>query len=288
MLFLTFNGLSFTLELPTGITYEPSSLIDLSICNIQEQDISNLNSVIFSSDNFPNDSTLRFSVSISADMNAISNQQSGSVFRNKLTLNYTGGSKSKQSNAYNLYYPVLSILSVSPTSKTLISGESFTREITIVNAGNGQVAYFSLTDIHSTGIELLSVNTGSLNASKDTINLNGSDFNTIGNGDNYFDSNESIVITETILASGCEATTVSSAITNLWGCSSKIESSVSNAHVSISLKTPSISVSTSSDLDACFAMNTASSHSVTLVNNSNYDRSIYFFVDCSCCCNYID
>jgi len=261
------NALSFTLELPTGITYEPSSLIDLSIYNIQEQDISNLNAVVFSSNNFHNDSTLRFSVSISAGMNAINNQQSGTVFRNNLTLNYTGGNKSKQSNAYNIYYPVLSILSISPTSKTLISGESFTREITIVNAGNGRVANFSLSDIHVAGIELSSVDVGNLNASKDTINLSGADFNTIGNGDNYFDSNESIVITETINASGCEATTISSAITNLWGCSSKIESSVSNAHVSISLKTPSISVSTSSELDACFGMNTASSHSVTLVNN---------------------
>ena len=263
----TLEALSFTLELPTGINYEPSSLIDLSIYNIQEQDISNLNSIVLSSDDFSKDSTLRFSLSIKADMNAITNQQSGSVFRNKLTLNYTGGSKFKQSNAYNLYYPVLSILSVSPTSKTLISGESFTREITIVNAGNGRVSNFTLTDIHTSGIELLSVNTGSLNASKDTINLVGTDFSSIGNGDNYFDSNESIVITETISASGCEATTISSAITNLWGCSSQIESSVSNAHVSISLKTPSLSVSTTSDLDACFGMNTASSHSVTLLNN---------------------
>ena len=261
------DALSFTIELPTGITYQPTSLIDLSIYNIQEQNISNLNTIILSSNNLPQDSTLRFSISISADMNAITNQQSGSVFRNKLTLNHTGGSQFKQSNAYNLYYPVLSILSVSPTSKTLISGESFTRDITIINAGNGRVASFSLSDIHSAGIELTSVDIGSLNASKDTINLSGTDFNTIGNGDNYFDTNESIVITETISASGCEATTISSAITNLWGCGSQIESSVSNAHVSISLKTPSLSVSTSSELDACFGMNTTSAQSITLVNN---------------------
>lgn len=261
------NELSFTLELPTGITYEPNSLIDLSIYNIQEQNISNLNSIKLSSNSFSKDSTLRFSLSINADMNAISNQQSGTVFRNKLTINYTGGTKSKQSNAYNLYYPVLSILSITPTSKTLISGEFFTREITIVNAGNGRVANFHLTDIHATGIELLAVNTGSLNATKDTISLDGIDFSNIGNQDNYFDSNESITISETINASGCKSTTISSAITNLWGCSSQIESSVSNAHVSISLKTPNIAVSTSSELDACFGMNTASSHSITLVNN---------------------
>jgi uncharacterized repeat protein (TIGR01451 family) len=261
------SSLSLTLELPTGIYYEASSLIDLSIYNIQEQNISNLNTVVFSSNDLPQDSTLRFSVSINADMSAITNQQSGSVFRNKLTLNYTDGSKFKQSNAYNLYYPVLSILSVSPTSKTLISGESFTRDITIVNAGNGRVANFSLTDIHTAGIDLQSVNIGSLNTTKDTISIGGSDFSSIGNQDNYFDSNESIIISEIISASGCESTTISSAITNLWGCSSQIESSVSNAHVSISLKTPSLSVSTTSELDACFGMNTASSHSITLVNN---------------------
>jgi len=261
------EALSFTLELPAGINYEASSLIDLSIYNIQEQDISNLNAVSFSSDDLPQDSTLRFSVSVNADMSAITNQQLGTVFRNKLTLNYTGGSKSKQSNAYNLYYPVLSILNVSPTTKTLISGESFTREITIVNAGNGRLTNFNLTDIHTEGIELQAVNIGSLNSTKDTISVGGSDFSNIGNQDNYFDSNESIVIRETISASGCEATTISSAITNLWGCDSQIESSVSNAHVSISLKTPNLSVSTSSELDACFGMNTASSHRLTLINN---------------------
>ena len=272
------ESLSFKIEFPTGITYQTSSLIDLSNYNIQEQNTSDLKAILLSSDNFPSDSTIRFSLSVNANMNAITYQQTGGIFRNKLTLNHSNGNLTKQSNAYNLYYPVLSILNVSPTSKSIISGETFTREITIVNAGNGRVDNFYLTDTHNTGIDIETVNIGRLNETKDTIHLIASDFNSIGNQDNYFDSNESIQITQSIKASGCEPITISSAITNLWGCSSQIESTVSNAHVSISLKTPNIALSTTSELNACFASNTASSHSITL-NNNGLGRSDNIVLD---------
>ena len=261
------SSVSIDFVLPSGINYQPSSLNEISAYNIQEQDITNLSSIVLSSNDLPSDSTLRFTIDITADMSAITHQNNGNIFRNNVQINYAGGSKNKQSNAYNLYYPVLSILSISPTSKTLISGDSFIRQIEIVNAGNGRVSAFLLSDIHAEGIELTAVDIGILNASKDTISLEGSDFGSIGNLDNYLDSDETIIISETISASGCEAETISSAISNLWGCSSQIESSVTNAHVSVELKTPSIDISTTSELDACFGSGTSSSHSITLVNN---------------------
>ena len=260
------SNITIDIDLPTGIEYEPSSLIDLSSYNVQEQNISNLNSIVLSANNLQVDGTINFTVKISATMDAIDYQNSGNVFRNDVTINFTGGSSNSLSNAYNLYYPVLSITNVNPTSKTIVSGISFSRQITIVNAGNGRVSAFSVSDIHGEGIELSSVNIGTLNATKDTIFLEDSDFNTIGNNDNYFDSNESITISQTVVASGCQATTVTSAIRNMWGCSDKIQSTKSYAYVSISLKTPSITVTTTNELAECFGDGSASTQTISLQN----------------------
>ena len=262
------TNITLDIVLPTGIEYEPSSLIEQSNYNVQEQDITNLSSIVLSSNNLHGDSTISFSIGIIANMDAITYQNNGNVFRNDVTINYAGGSDNNVSNAYNLYYPVLSITDVNPTTKSINSGVSFTRQITIVNAGNGRTSSFLLADIHDAGIELTSVDIGILNASKDTVSISGSDFISIGNGDSYFNTNETIIITETITASGCQSATITSTLTNLWGCESPmIQSSNTYAHASVSLKTPGISVSTTSELDACFGTGSYSEHTITLTNN---------------------
>ncbi len=261
------TNVTVSIDLSTGIEYVASSLNDLSIYNLAEQNISDLSSIILSSDDLPADSTMSFTIAITANMDAITYQNSGGIFRNDVTVNYTGGSDNTLSSSYNLYYPVLSITNISPSSKSINSGDSFTREITVVNAGNGRVSAFQLTDGHGLGIEINSVDIGTLNANQDTILISGSDFNSIGNNDSFFDTNESITITESVDATGCETTTVTSTFTNIWGCNgSTIESSSSYAYTYVSLKTPNITVSTTSELDTCFAEQ-ASVHTITLTNN---------------------
>ncbi|PHS06070.1 MAG: hypothetical protein COA88_11310 [Kordia sp.] len=259
---------SITIVLPTGIEYVSSSLSEQSSFNISEQNITNLSSIILSADDLSVSQTMQFSINITANMDAIVFQDAGNVFRNDVTLSYDGGSTNGLSNAYNLYYPVLSITSISPTSKNLNSGDSFTRDITIVNAGNGRVATFKINDVHASGIDVTSVNIGSLDGVGAIITLSGADFTGVGNNDNYFDTNESITITQSISGSGCDNATVTSTITNLWECSgSQIVSSNSFGHVSLSLKTPNIGVSTTSELSSCFGDSESSSHTITLTNN---------------------
>ncbi|PCJ94030.1 MAG: hypothetical protein COA50_12780 [Flavobacteriaceae bacterium] len=259
---------TITIALPTGITYEPSSLNDLSSYNVEEQNITNLSSIVLSADNLPGNETISFSIGVTADMDAITFQNNGNVFRNDVTLNFSGGSVNALSNGYNLYYPVLSTLSINPSSKTINSGDSYTRQITIVNAGNGRTSSFLLTDTHASGIELTGVDIGTLNAAKDTISISGSDFSGIGNNDNFFDTNESIVITETITASGCQTATITSTITNIWECGAgAIQGSNSYAHASVSLKTPNIAVATTEELSSCFGDSDASLQTITLTNN---------------------
>jgi len=299
-----YNGTSSTLQsvnvnvnLPTGVSYASGSLSNLNGYNVQESNISNLSDITLSANNIPVDSTMRFTIHVQAYMSAIPYQNNGNVFRNEVTVNYSGGSSSKLSGGYNLYYPVLSILSVSPTSQSVHSGNSVTRQIKIINAGNGRVSGFTVEDAHGTGVQLTGVNVGSLNNAGSLITLSGSDFSSVGNGDQFLDQNESITITETLDATGCQSSTVTSTITNYWGCNNSfITSSNSYAHVSISLKTPNISVSKTSELTSCFGTGDASDHSITLKNNgqgkavdvaldifkslgSNYDQNIFSRID---------
>lgn len=293
----TLTNTTISIDLPTGITYVSSSLSEESAFNIIEQDITGPNSIILSADHLPNDESLEFGIHIQADMDAISFQNEGNVFRNEVTLNYDGGSTNTISNAYNLYYPVLTITNIAPNSINLNSGDSFTRELTIVNAGNGRVYGFSINDVHTTEIDIVSVSNGTLNESGSSIFLAGVDFIGIGNNDNYFDTNESITISETITGSGCENATITSTISNSWACSeNEIESDNSYAHVSLALKTPNISAVTTSELTTCFGDSEISSHSIALTNNgqgkaidleldvfkslgSGYDQNIFSRID---------
>jgi len=288
---------SISIVLPTGIEYVTSSLSEQSSFNISEQNITNLSSIVLSADDLPLGQTMQFSINITANMDAIVYQDAGNVFRNDVTLSYDGGSTNSLSNAYNLYYPVLTITNISPSSKNLNSGDSFTRNITVVNAGNGRVSAFKINDVHATGIDVTSVNIGSLDGAGAIITLSGTDFNSLGNNDNYFDTNESITITQSISGSGCNNATITSTITNLWECSGdQIVSSNSYGHVSLSLKNPNIAVATSSELSSCFGDSEFSSHSITLTNNgqgianfveldifkslgSGYEQSIFSRID---------
>jgi len=264
----TLESISMDIILPTGIEYEPSSIINLSNYYVQEQDITNLSSIVLTANDLHGDSTISFSIGIKATMEAITYQNNGNVFRNDITVYYDGGMENEISNAFNLYYPVLSIVSVTPSTKSINSGDSFTRQVTIVNAGNGRASSFLLSDIHDEGIELTSVDVGVLNETNDTISISEIDFINIGNNDNYFNTNESIVITQTISASGCQSATITSTIFNLWGCENPmIQGSNTYAHTSVSLKNPNISVSTTNELTSCFGMGSSSDHTITLKNN---------------------
>ena len=263
----TISGVSFTVTLPQGMEYVSGSLTESTNSNVAEQNVSNLNAVVFSASNLAAGDSIVFDIQIEANTQAIIYQQQGNVFRNSIQLSHSAGQVSHTSNAYNVLYAALSIINVSPTSQTVISGNTTTRSITIVNAGNGKLSTFSISDVtNKVGLDLISTNLGTLNASNDVITLASSDFATIGNQDGYFNKNEQITIIQTLTVSGCASTTVSSAIKTSWGCDSGVrESNTSYAHVSISLKNPSLSISSTNSLSSCFSTQN-SAQQITLKN----------------------
>ena len=261
------SGVSITVQLPTGIAYVQSSLTELTNYNVQEQSVGG-STLVFSANNLAAADSIVFNLATTANILAIAYQQQGNVFRNDVSLSAASGQVLHSSNAYNVLYAALSIISVSPTSQTVITGDAVTRNITIVNAGNGKLSEFKLTDIrNNAGVDLSSTNLGTLNATADTITFSGADFAGIGNNDGYFNTNESITITQTLTASGCVANTVTSTIKTIWGCEGLIrQSSNSYGHVSVNLKNPNLSISSTESLSSCFASQN-SPQQITLTNN---------------------
>ena len=181
--------------LPTGIAYIPGSLSELTQFNVQEQNTNNTHQPVFVSNDIPSGDSLKFSISVYATVSAVDHLLQGNTFRNNVSISYEGGSMNHSSTAYNLLYAALNIISVDPTSQALNSGDTYYRNITIVNAGYGKLSNFFITDNRNhPGLLLDSSNVGTLSATGDTVFLTASDFANVGNGDAFFDSNESITI----------------------------------------------------------------------------------------------
>ncbi len=272
----TLSGISFTVQLPTGIAYVQGSVSEQSNYNVQEQNVSNNNALVFSANSLLGSDSIVFDIVTIANISAIAYQQAGNVFRNDVSVSYSSNQISHQSNAYNVLYAALSIINVSPTSQSVITGAAVSRNITIVNAGNGRLSEFKLTDLrNNTGVDLISSNLGTLNATLDTITLSASDFATIGNNDGYFNTNESITITQNLVASGCAANTVTSTIKTNWGCDgANRTSNNSYAHVSINLKNPNLSISSNESLSSCFASQNSAQEIVLKNNGQGYATNL--------------
>ncbi|NJB82469.1 FG-GAP-like repeat-containing protein [Wenyingzhuangia aestuarii] len=259
---------NIVVKLPTGIEYISSSIQEESNFSVQESNITDNTNLVFTCNNIPADAVVNFTIQTKAIVNAIAYQQQGNIFRNQISLNYNQTeSIKKTSNAYNVYYGALNIIKVSPTAKTVTTGDSFSREITIVNAGNGRLNSFQLaTTQNKAGLILSETNLGTLNTTKDTLTLSTSDFETIGNNDGYFDTNEKIIVTQTFNAEGCTAYTVTSTMNTAWGCNNNIRSATNSyANTTIQLTKPNLNISAKSSLSSLFAQE-ASPQEITLAN----------------------
>lgn len=255
-------------ELPTGITYVPGSLVEITGLGMGEYDVALSSALQYNCSDIPVGDSVKFDISFSAGMSAVSFQESGGIFRNNVGIIHDEGFEFELSPSYNILYPAISILSLSPFSQTVISGDTTTRSYTIVNAGFGKTETIYITDVFTPGATLVSSNHGTV--SGDTIVLSGSDFNSIGNGDGYLDNNESIVITETIAAYSCSDITSSSTIKAFWGCEESFDYSANKyAHVSVDFQSPSLKLISSEELNACFGSGVASVQELKVINTGN-------------------
>ncbi|WP_107038734.1 FG-GAP-like repeat-containing protein [Brumimicrobium mesophilum] len=283
----------YVLALPDGIVYSSPTLSEISNFGLYAYDVSNSSQLIFKSNDLQPGDTLIFKLGYQATNEAVTFQNNGGIFRHELTVNYTGGSESINSSSFNILAPALSILNVSPTNQSIISGASTTRDITIINGGNGKTDHLYITDIiNNPDLTLSSVNIGTL--INDTIYLSGADFSTIGNGDSFLDQNESIVIQETLTGISCTDVTISSALKVHYGCVSPLisTSSTTYANISVDFQSPNLTIAATDSFGTCFGNGNTFLQELIVTNTgsgvasqveidifkslgTNYDESIY-------------
>ncbi|MCH2214880.1 MAG: FG-GAP-like repeat-containing protein [Flavobacteriales bacterium] len=263
------NSPEVSISLPPGIEYQPSSLNELTSHSMSELDVSNPSELQFSSGIIANGDSLKFSVSLVAQDASVDYQNSGGVFRNSVVFDANGSQTNHESDSYNILYPALTILSISPNVDNIMSGSSTTRSITVINAGNGPIDRIYITDIRNNDALLLnSVDIGILDG--DTIVLSTTDFSGVGNGNNLLDQNESITITEYLSGISCADLTVTSAIRAHWGCDGANRSTTTSyGNISLDFQEPNLKLLATETLDACFGGGVASEQQLRVINTSS-------------------
>lgn len=217
--FLLQNG-TVTIVVPTGMIYQSGSIIGATPVSVTT------NTLVFSIADLPSLTDLDISFTALPDCDAIGYLTAGNNPKHTVRVDYIkSGSSFYDTHTTNNYFirqPNVSITNVTNQTYTGAVGDNFTRCITIVNGGLGELKQFTLTDTHAAGLQVNSVATGAwsnTSSTLETIILSASDFAGIGDGDMLFETGESITICENITINNCIG--ASSDYKVFWGCNGK-------------------------------------------------------------------
>ncbi|MFK7948605.1 MAG: FG-GAP-like repeat-containing protein, partial [Saprospiraceae bacterium] len=266
------TGITLNIAFPQGITYVAGTVSETTVSTsygVTEANISNLGSIDLNIGNLPKDSTVSMTFDAVAGFDAMAYQNAGNIFRNTMTVNYNSGSLTEDSDPYNILFAALSITQVTPMTKNVFVGGSYIRQVKIVNGGFGRINTLDLHDIYdSTKVKTIATDKGTLNATGSKITLTAADFTTIGNGDGWFDLNETVIITETVLATGC--VDAQSHLYATWGCDGQTTSSNSKyPFTNVSLYAPNIKTTAIPTFNTCLDVNTPDVQTILLVNTGS-------------------
>ncbi|MCF8244686.1 MAG: FG-GAP-like repeat-containing protein [Saprospiraceae bacterium] len=254
-----------TVQFPTGVTYVAGSLTNVNGTTVVQQNITNLGNVTFSGGSLANNASVQFTITAEAAVAAYTAAQSGTVFKNTVSVTFPGGSGSNLTNAYNLLYPALSITTVNAMAASAYVGQTFTRTVTIVNGGYGKASSITLLDTHNSNLLWVSADKGTLNPAGSILTLSSADFAGVGDGDGFFEQNEAITITQTITASGCSS--AQSTLQAFWGCNNQTSgSNLKYPYTTISLYAPTMAAAVTQSFNTCVD-GSANLQSVKFTNN---------------------
>ncbi|MES2284722.1 MAG: gliding motility-associated C-terminal domain-containing protein [Bacteroidota bacterium] len=266
------TGMLLNVAMPGGVTYKGSLSSLPAAPPVLVSDISNLQSPIFSIPTVPAFNSIFVLFYANVDCGILAYQQQGNPILNTAKITYTNLTTDQNISAtYNINAPTLVITTFTNQTYTGAVGTTFTRSITIKNSGTGALSSFTFTDIHGVQIDILSVAPGTLsgNITNDTVTVAGTDFAGIGDGDNLFENNESVTITETIKIIACVQPGVGSNITAYWGCGNQTacQTATTTANViETPVGTPDLVITPSESSETCLDPLVARKQYLQIVN----------------------
>jgi gliding motility-associated-like protein len=195
-----FTNLSLSIQLPDCLEY-----VSGTITGGTEEDIDNLSAPIFTLPDLPSGQNALLQLQIRAGCACVEAINDGTLFFNSITLHSDQGNSTLTTDLYEIETPLLVITDIDDAYLSGSKGDILQRSITIQNTRFGPLEAFRFSDSYQAGIFVTTDIGQVVNSQNGYIELllNGSDFSLIGDGDPFFEFEESITITETILISDC-------------------------------------------------------------------------------------
>ena len=262
----TLTNVSVNLTMPTGVVYQAGS-----VTNATQVSIVPLNAPTFSVANIPTLSSVVVTYTASANCDVLGFLSGGNPIENTLQVNYTANSAPYYSthtgNNYLIKQPNLSITNVTNQSYAGVIGATFTRCITIVNGGLGELSNVTLKNMHGNGVQITAVSNGTWTSAggTETILLGAADFATIGNNNGLFESGESITICETVSVLNCSS--VLSTYEASWGCGGQAcQTTLSSANIVFPNFVPNLRITPTASQVTCLAPGNISTQQLKVEN----------------------
>ena len=262
----TLSNVSVNITMPSGVIYQAGS-----VTNATQTNTVPLNAPTFSVANIPTLSSVVVTYTASVNCDVLTFLSSGNPIENTIRVNYTANSSAfynvHTTNNYLIKQPNLSITTITNQSYAGAIGGTFTRCITIVNGGLGELSAVTLKDIHGNGVQITGVNAGAWTSAggTETILLGPADFSAVGNNNGLFESGESITVCETISILNCSS--VLSSFEASWGCGGQAcQTTLSNANVVFPNFIPNLRVTPTGSQVLCLAPGNISTQQLKVEN----------------------
>ncbi len=237
----TLRNVQVAVTFPAGVQYVPGSLVGPGFA---ELNISNLDSVIFSTTNLAPLRSDTFLILVEARCGAVDS----SAATNGIYVMHSTGTVMGTSMPYNILSPALSVQSVTPSSFTGPLGASFQRCVSVINGGYGAVSHFNVvlesavSSLLQSGFTLTANGAplfATVSGDSMTLAFGPAHIQAIGDLDTLFEQNEVIQFCFTVNVVDC--IDLSTAIGTNWGCHGAIcETQTSGANVIVPALVPNV------------------------------------------------
>ena len=244
------SNILLTVQLDPGNEYVTSSVSGAGV----SENSASPSSPIFQLPNLGIGASAVFTLQIEAKCAAI-----GTSSNLAYAATYTGSTIDpiSASNVYQVEYAALTVNWLTNQNFTGAPNQVYTRSFQVTNGGFGRVGSFSIVETLPSCMILQSASpTPTQVGTQVTYTFAASDFNTVGNNDNFLDNGESITVTETIQLTGCGFCTANYNLT--WGCNSTTCETVStSAGADVQVLNPNLVVTTRSSVPTRFCLGTS-------------------------------
>ncbi|HMX41409.1 MAG TPA: hypothetical protein PKD78_13830, partial [Saprospiraceae bacterium] len=215
------TGIRTTIALPAGIAYVAGSATGAT-----EFNISNPNAPVFTVADIPSGGARNIVITVKASCDLVQEINSGKLFSVQTNSIYLGGSTPGTSQLFKVETGLLILTAVNPIAVSGQQGDMVTRTVTLQNTRQGPISALSISDLHQPGISVEVVGLGGANVTAQLfqVDVPGSAFTAIGDGDALLEFGEELVLTQKITITKCSPTptSVPSLITAGWGCDGSV------------------------------------------------------------------